>query len=458
MRATANVLAASLVFFASNVSGEVPTELSQAAFNLRDMATRAFSIDGSINAAVHANTVAAEKLSQARAQQLPSLSWTVSRQSNRVIDAEVVQAPLQDGFNTQSSIQISQPIFRPQNVTSVQQAGAGLEAAALQIQSAKSDLLARLVGAAMDFFNSWEQQHWTRSHLIALNEHLSQVRRSFAVGIVSITDVREVEAKLGSARALAEAADFEVFAKKGVLQELTGQEINLDTYGFDFAGQAKLPTLKVDQLAGYLERIDSMQPLVLFAKRQVDVSNFETKRMKQAFAPTLDLTASRTQIHGRATTLYASSETISTQAALTLTVPLFSGGSQMSKVREASAAADKMRSEFDVVRQTARTNARQAFFSSLSSTSQVQALRSSAIFAETALKFNTRGYQIGVKTNLDVLNAQSQLFQAKRDLAKSIFESWLQYFKLINSTGSIELEDIDILQMQLLHNREVKTP
>ncbi|MBV5280780.1 MAG: hypothetical protein J0651_06020, partial [Actinobacteria bacterium] len=63
----------------------------------------------------------------------------------------------------------------------------------------------------------------------------------------------------------------------------------------------------------------------------------------------------------------------------------------------------------------------------------------------------------GVKTNLDVLNAQSQLFQAKRDLAKSIFESWLQYFKLINSTGSIELEDIDILQMQLLHNREVKT-
>ena len=174
MRATANVLAASLVFFASNVSGEVPTKLSQASFNLRDMATHAFSIDGSINAVVHGKTVAAEKLSQARAQQLPSLSWTVSRQSNRVIDAEVVQAPLQDGFNTQSSIQISQPIFRPQNVTSVQQAGAGLEAAALQIQSAKSDLLARLVGAAMDFFNSWEQQHWTRSHLIALNEHLSQ--------------------------------------------------------------------------------------------------------------------------------------------------------------------------------------------------------------------------------------------------------------------------------------------
>src|SRR5439155_3744887 len=131
---------------------------------------------------------------------------------------------------------------------------------------------------------------------------------------------------------------------------------------------------------------------------------------------------------------------------LQLAVPLYAGGSVSSKVRQALAARDQARDNLELNKRTAAPNARTAFLSVANGVAQVKALEQAVVSAQTALSSAQLGMEVGVRTNLDVLNSQQQLYSARRDLYQARYNYLLNTLRLKGAVGElsdVQLEDIN---------------
>jgi outer membrane protein len=129
-------------------------------------------------------------------------------------------------------------------------------------------------------------------------------------------------------------------------------------------------------------------------------------------------------------------------------MPLFQGGAN-SRVREASALRDKAVSDLDNARRTAAQNARQAYLGVTSGLAQVKAFEAAQVSSRSALDANKLGYEVGVRINIDVLNAQSQLFDTQQKLAKARYDTLMAQLKLKAAAGTLGDEDIKAINALL---------
>jgi outer membrane protein len=161
--------------------------------------------------------------------------------------------------------------------------------------------------------------------------------------------------------------------------------------------------------------------------------------------PTLDLVGdggSNTNQNIAVTALAPRRTIDQSRIGLQLNVPLYAGGAVNSRTREAVALQEKARQDLDIVRRTAQLEARRSFLNVSNGLAQVRALEQALVSSETALQSNRVGYEVGVRINLDVLNAVQQVFSTKRDLAKARYDTIINGFKLKQAAGNLTEEDV----------------
>ena len=120
-----------------------------------------------------------------------------------------------------------------------------------------------------------------------------------------------------------------------------------------------------------------------------------------------------------------------------------------SPVREAAALRDKARFDLDNARRTAAQNARQAYLGVSSGLAQVKAFEAAQVSSRSALDANKLGYEVGVRINIDVLNAQSQLFDTLQKLSKARYDTLLAQLKLKAAAGTLGDDDIKAINALL---------
>jgi outer membrane protein len=125
-----------------------------------------------------------------------------------------------------------------------------------------------------------------------------------------------------------------------------------------------------------------------------------------------------------------------------LSIPIFAGGAVVSKGREAVALKEKAASDLENARRTAALNARQAYLGVNSGLAQVQAYQAALTSSQSALDSNKLGYEVGVRINIDVLNAQSQLFDTRQKLAKARLDTLAALLKLKAAAGTLGEDDV----------------
>ena len=123
-------------------------------------------------------------------------------------------------------------------------------------------------------------------------------------------------------------------------------------------------------------------------------------------------------------------------------MPLFAGFSTQNRIRETLALRDRALSDLEGTRRSVSQNVRTAYFGVQSGQGQVRALEAAELSSQSALDANKLGYQVGVRINIDVLNAQSQLFQTKRDLAQARYNVLLGGLRLRQASGTLTPEDL----------------
>ena len=305
---------------------------------------------------------------------------------------------------------------------------------------AGQDLIVRVAQAYFDILASIDTLGLVRAQKAAISEQLAQAKRNFEVGTATITDTHEAQARYDLILAQEIAAQNDLENKERALQQITGKEYKA------------LKPLRPDvQLSG--PNPATMQAWVDLAKAQgypvriqdavATIADLEAQRAKAGHRPTLDLVASHGQTGQNASTLSSvGADITSSSIALQLALPLYQGGAINSREREAAANALKSKQDLEVARRAAALTAQHSYLAVINGIAQVKALEAALVSSQSALDSNKLGYEVGVRINIDVLNAQSQLFQTKRDLARARYDVLVGGLRLRQANGTLTVQDL----------------
>ena len=205
-----------------------------------------------------------------------------------------------------------------------------------------------------------------------------------------------------------------------------------------------LPALMPADATTWVQQADGIHPAIRQALSGLDIAELEVQKAEAGHQPTLDAVASYNVQRNPTgtTTLTGASRTNTGSIGLQFNLPLFAGFAIENRVRETLSLRDKASSDLDFARRSVAQGTRTAFFGVLSGQGQVRALEAAELSTQSALDANKLGYQVGVRINIDVLNAQSQLFQTKRDLAQARYNVLLGGLRLRQANGTLTELDL----------------
>jgi outer membrane protein len=132
-----------------------------------------------------------------------------------------------------------------------------------------------------------------------------------------------------------------------------------------------------------------------------------------------------------------------------LSMPLYSGGAIENRVKETLSLEEKSRDDVEFARRGVALGTRQLFLGVQSGKAQVQALEAAESSSKLALEATQLGYRVGVRVNLDVLNAQTQLFQTQRDLARARYDVIVAALRLRQASGQLDASDVSVVNTLL---------
>ena len=378
---------------------------------------------------------------QARAGILPTagLSAGASRVS---VDSSVSPTGGGTSFNTQNAtLSASQPLYRPGNWASYEQGFKQVDLARAQLEAASQDLIVRTSQAYFDVLAAQDTLAFVRAQKQAVNEQLAFAKRNFEVGTSTITDTREAQARFDLVAAQEIAAENDLRVRKIALDQLVGIT---ESQPWPLAAPVNLPDVTPAEVGAWVRQSEALHPAIRQAQSNAEITELEVKRAEAGHKPTLDATLSYNVTKNPSSTAQAgiSSRANTGSVGLLLNVPLFAGFSTQNRIRETLFLRDKALSDLEGARRSVAQNVRTAFFGVQSGQGQVRALEAAELSSQSALDANRLGYQVGVRINIDVLNAQSQLFQTKRDLAQARYNVLLGGLRLRQASGALAPEDL----------------
>jgi len=351
-------------------------------------------------------------------------------------------APFKRWFTqNNATLTASQPLYRPANLAVYRQSAKQLSQAYAQLTVAEQDLLIRVSQAYFDVLASQDSLNFVRAQKIAVSEQLASAKRNFEVGTATITDTREAQARYDLVIAQEIAAENDLRVKKLALDQLVGRA---GTAPKPLATPVALPPLQPADPQAWLNRAQEGHPAVLQAQRAFDIAQLETQKAEAGHKPTLDLVGSYgvsrapSGINGVNGNIRNNTASIGLQ----FNLPLFAGFAVQNRVKETLALEDKARNDLEGARRGVDQATRSAYFGVVSGESQVKALEAAEASSQSALDANRLGYQVGVRINIDVLNAQSQLFQTKRDLAQARYNVLIGNLRLRQASGVLQADDL----------------
>lgn len=335
---------------------------------------------------------------------------------------------------------LTQPLFRVQNWIQFEQSKLQAAQAEYQLKQAEQDLIVRVAQAYFDVLLATDTLAFTTAQKDAVRLQLGRAKKGFEVGDSSITDVNEAQARfdLAFAQELAAQSDLEV--RRRALFLITGRT---------YHGLAKVKdsvTIKSPEpnaMEAWVELAAKANFQVMTQEINQEIARREVDRNGAGHYPSLDMVISQTKNHAGSTTNTGLPTEATTNAiGLQLSIPIYSGGGISAKQRESAELYEKSRSDLDFARRSAAFAAEQSYLSVTSGLAQVGALRMAVKSALSALESNKMSYEVGTRINIDVLNAQQQVFSTRRDLSRAIFDTLIAILKLKNAAGALDSDDV----------------
>jgi outer membrane protein len=337
------------------------------------------------------------------------------------------------------ALTLTQPLFRWQNWLEYDQGRLESAMAEARFIAARQDLILRVAQAYFDVLDTQVTLEAARAQKLAIAQQLAQAKLNFEVGATTIVDTYEAQSRYDLATAQEIASENELEIRREALRVIIS-EVPETLAPLD-AGKSILPPSPAE-MSPWVEAAQKDNLSVLIQERTAEIAGKEVEKARAGHYPTLDVVASVSRNRAPANTGNFRQETDGASIGLQLSMPIFQGGYTTSRTRESAANHAAALSTLETARRNAALLARQNFLGVVNGLAQIKALEAALTSSLSSLESNKLGYEVGVRINIDVLNAEQQVFVTRRDLARAYHDTLMAHLRLKNAVGTLEEEDV----------------
>jgi outer membrane protein len=412
---------------------------------------QALANDPALASALSANKAAQEIIEQGKALYRPTVSFTAGVNNSRT-KIRYLDSNLQDGssnFDTyRAGVEARQPIYRKQNLVQMDQAKVQVSQADKQYNLSQQALILRTTEAYFEVLIAQDKINLIRAQKEAILSQLDQANATFEVGTATITDVNEAQARYDLIVAQEIAAVNEHQIAKRAVQAITGEI------------PETLATVKTDiQVVSLQQNMQDWQEIARQNNLNIQIQQDNLKLAEQEIElksaghlPTLDAVASYTDnyTNGSPSVFSTGNELKNATIGLQFEIPIYQGGAVSSQVRQAAYNKQKAQDDLDLARRQTDLETQRTYLNLDTSIAQVKALEQALISSQSQLDSTKLGYEVGVRTSVDVLNAQQQLYSAKRDLLQARYNYLVNIVRLKSASGLVAEADLVEINQQLI--------
>jgi outer membrane protein len=422
-----------------------------AALNLMDIYRQAQTNDPAWASAQSAHLAVQEKLPQGRALILPTATLGANASHSEADTTYHGGTSLlvggNQGYETYNyNVNVSHPLYRKQNSIQYEEAKIQVSQAEEQLNTARHDLMLRTAQAYFDVLLAQDKVDLIGAQKTAISRQLEQANANFEVGTSTITDVHEAQARFDLTLAQEIAAINELEVKKRAIQAITSQLPDKLATARD-----KLPTAipEPQQMEKWVEIAEQQNLQFKIQQYNLSLADQEIALAHAGHFPTVDVVGSYNDTHATGSTSGVGTDAQNFTLGLQVQVPLYQGGATVSKEREAAANKQRALDDLEQARRQADLQTRQAYLNIASAVAQVKAYEQALTSSQSQLDSTNLGYEVGVRTSVDVLNAQQQYFSAKRDLLQARYTYLLSLLRLKAAAGVLAENDMTEINRML---------
>jgi outer membrane protein len=419
----------SSAFFASNIM----------AADLNEIYQLSLTNDAELAAAKAKRDTGDYQVNLARAALLPQISIGANQATSEI----ETDAGTSDFDTFSYNATISQTLFNLNSWYNFKAASAGGDASNLEYVLSEQQLILRSAEAYFNVLRAEENLDTARAEETAVKRQLEQTQQRFEVGLIAITEVHEAEASydLSYANLIGREAALDISYE--ALEQITGQRFeNLAQLNANV--EFSSPKKAADE---WVEAGLSKYAGIQLAHEGVNAAEYTRKASWSNYAPQINAQWSYT--NGDRVSNGLITDSTNTTLAFSATIPLFAGGSNYARAKQAAARSTEASANLDLQQRTVKNNIRSLYRKVQTDVLTVKARQRATVSSQSALEATETGYQVGTRNIVEVLNAQRNLFSAQRDYANARYDYIIDLLNLKFFAGSLGEADIQALNAWL---------
>lgn len=442
------------------IIGALSAAISQHAMaeDLVEVYQKALDNDHTFRAAEAAYNAGRENKAIGRSNLLPSInasaSW--SDTSSESLGNHVGADPFPSTTDTVASgysISLEQPLFDMAAWARFKSGAANADLAGAQYESDKQNLIIRAAQAYFDTLLAVDTLTTALAEENALSHQLEQTKQRFEVGLTAITEVHEAQAVYDSAVADRLLAEGQVSISFEALEVITGESYEfVSPLKADFPVSLPVPASREE----WVQRALGNNYQLKVASARAEAARQNSKAALAGHLPRLTGSLGYSDRNRDSETSYQSAitdmsdfDTEEESISLTLTVPIFNGGGTSASRRQSKQLAIQARENYLQTQRDIVQQVRSLHLSVETSVATVKARRQAITSSESALEATQAGYEVGTRDLVDVLNAQRNLFRAKRNYYDALYRYIINSLQLKSAAGVLQEDGLQELNVWL---------
>jgi outer membrane protein len=371
-----------------------------------------------------------------RSAYLPALTLSGDVTSNDQEDeiTKTTNSFSSSGYN----LTLSQAIYNRDAMVAIRQAKAEIAKAEADYQAAQQTLILRTARRYFAVLAAMDNLDFATAEKNAIARQLEQTKQRFNVGLIAITDVHEAQARYDLAVAEEITATNILDNARELLREITGQSHQAL---LPLTEDTPLPSPDPTDINQWVGTALAQNLQLIAGESSVQIARDQMSRQGGQAHPSLNLVGNHRYSDTSDSTVFGS-ETTNNSIALQLNWTILQGGGINAATRQAGHGLTLAKENLEQIRRSVERETRNAYQGVVAGISRVKALKQAVVSTQSAVDATEAGLEVGTRTTVDVLDAQQELFRARRDYAKAKYDYILDTLRLKQGGGILNKEDL----------------
>lgn len=402
--------------------------------------------------------IAQDNVPLSRSDLLPQISLTgedfYQDTRTRQKNGETINGSVEGVQNTrtrnrsyQYELQLTQQIFNYTDWENLASASTSAKSAFATYTAAIQNLIVRTSQAYFNVLKAKDNLILTQAEARAFQRQYIQAKESYEVGVKTLTDVENAKAQYDSSRADVVAADNSLMDSREDLRAIT------NVYYPELQGLKRLPLVKPvpADINAWVDKAQQRSWTLLAARYTLIAAGYNIKSAEGGHMPTVSLTSSyQNEYDHTLNQPNTNGRTLTFQAGLNVSMPIYSGGQVSASVDQSVDQYRLASSQLEASYRQILNDTRQSYLGAISGISKVNADYQAIISNESSLKGTEEGYKVGTQTMLNVLQAEKNLYQAKKQYSNDRYDYIMSLINLKAAAGTLSVSDVGRINAWLL--------